>query len=94
MLKGSLRRGLVIGKYSKRTFDINNCGGPILNLSWKNAKITKEGIEIVRKHLNRLEFDDWNIRMIDRLEKIDSRKIPSTDFDKRFYVSSPKKSTV
>ena len=76
----------IIGKYSRRSFDINNCGGKILNLSWKNTKITKEGIEIVKKHLNRLEYDEWNVRMIERLDKIVNRKIPITDFDKRFYT--------
>ena len=77
---------LVVGKYSKRTFDINNCGGKILNLTWHDAKITNEGIEIVKKHLSRLEYDEWNIRMIERLKKIENGKISITDFDKRFYT--------
>ena len=77
---------IITGKYSKRVFDINNCGGKILNLSWKNVNIDKKGIEIVKKHLSRLEYDEWNVRMIERLEKIINKKIPITDFDKRFYT--------
>ncbi|WP_211338546.1 hypothetical protein [Flavobacterium dankookense] len=77
---------LVVGKYSKRTFDINNCGGKILNLSWKEAKITKEGIDVVKKHLSRFETDIWNERMIDRLERVFKNEIELTDFDKRFFT--------
>ncbi len=77
---------IITGKYSKRVFDVNNCGGEILNLDWKNTIIDKKGIEIVKKHLGRLEFDEWNGRMIERLEKIYTGKIEVTDFDKRFYT--------
>lgn len=77
---------LVLGKYSKRTFDINNCGGKILNLTWENAKITKEGIEIVKRHLSRFEYDDWNARMIERLHKILKNELQISDFDKRFFT--------
>ena len=77
---------IITGKYSKRTFDINNCGGEILNLNWNTTKIDKKGIEIVKKHLSRFEPYDWNIRMIERLEKIENSVIPITDFDKRFYT--------
>ena len=48
-----LRSKIVNGRYSKRDFDINNCGGKILNLKWKNAKITKDGIAIVKKQIGR-----------------------------------------
>ncbi|MCL1654342.1 Uncharacterised protein [Elizabethkingia miricola] len=36
--------------------------------------------------MNRLEYDEWNIKMIERIEKIEEGKIPITDFDKRFYT--------
>ena len=36
--------------------------------------------------MSRLEYDDWNIRMIDRLEKVEKGQIPITEFDKRFYT--------
>ncbi|MDX8572673.1 hypothetical protein OZ666_13355 [Elizabethkingia sp. HX QKY] len=78
--------GLVEGHYSKRTFNPDKAGGFILDLSWENAEITKDGIDIVKKHLNRLEYDEWNIKMIERIEKIEEGKIPITDFDKRFYT--------
>lgn len=77
---------LVLGKYSKRTFDINNCGGKILNLTWGNAKITKEGIEIVKKHLSRFEDVPANRKMIKRLEEIANGKLEITDWDKRFFT--------
>lgn len=77
---------MVVGKYSKRTFDINNCGGKILNLTWENAKITKEGIEIVKKHLSRFEDIPANRKMIKRLEEITNYKLEITDWDKRFYT--------
>lgn len=41
---------------------------------------------IVKKHLSRFEPDEWNVRMIERLEKIEKGEIPITDFDKRFYT--------
>ncbi len=78
--------GLVEGHYSKRSFDPDKAGGFILDLSWEDAEITEEGIELVKKHLSRFEDDEWNMRMIERLEKIEKGKIPITDFDKRFYT--------
>ncbi|WP_417558506.1 hypothetical protein [Mesoflavibacter zeaxanthinifaciens] len=76
---------IIIGKYSKRSFDINNCGGEILNLNWKNIQITNEGINVVKMHISR--FDDIlaNRKMINRLEKIINKEIKITDYDKRFY---------
>ena len=77
---------IVIGKFSKRPFDINNCGGKIVNLTWKDAKITKEGIETVKKHLSRFETVTANKKMISRLEKIKRREIAISDWDKKFYT--------
>ena len=77
---------IITGRYSKREFDVNNCGGKILNLSWKNAKITKKGIEIVKTHLSRFESVTSNRKMLDRLEKIEAGEITVTDWDKRFYT--------
>lgn len=84
--KGAIGKGIVIGKYSKRPFNPENAGGPILNLKWDKAKVTQEGIETVKKHLSRFEPDEWNNRMIDRLEKIERDEINISDFDKRFYT--------
>ncbi|WP_312923839.1 hypothetical protein [Empedobacter brevis] len=74
------------GQHSKRDFDVNNSGGKILSLDWQNVEIFDEGLEMVKKHLERFEPDDWNDRMIIRLEKIINKEIPTTDFDKRFYT--------
>jgi hypothetical protein len=84
--KGPLGIGEVTGKYSKRDFNPKKAGGPILNLSWKNAEITKDGIEVVKKHLSRFEDVPANQKMIARLEKIEKKEISITDFDKRFYT--------
>ena len=77
---------IILGTFSKRSFDINNCGGKILNLIWEDAKITKEGIQIVKKHLNRFDDSLANTRMIERLELILKNKLSITDFDKRFFT--------
>lgn len=76
----------VIGKFSKRPFDINNCGGKILSLDWKNIKIQSEGIEIIKTHLTRFDDSLANQKMIERLEKIQKGEIKTTDYDKRFYT--------
>ena len=84
--KGPKGAGTIIGKYSKRAFDPEKAGGVILELVWKDAKITREGIEIIKKHISRFEFDEWNDRMIVRMEKILKRELKITDFDKRFFT--------
>ena len=84
--KGPLGKGEITGKYSNRPFNPDMAGGKILNLSWKNVEITKEGIEIVKKHLIRFGDVLANKKMITRLEKIEAKEIPITDFDKRFYT--------
>jgi len=76
----------IVGKYSKRSFNPKKAGGEILNLSWSNAKITKEGIEIVKKHLSRFEDIAANRKMIERLEKIESGKLQVSDWDKQFFT--------
>ena len=81
-----LKPKIVKGKYCKRSFDLNNCGGKILDLDWANTKITNEGIEVVKKHIGRFEDVEANRKMIKRLEDILSNKIEITDYDKRFYT--------
>ena len=77
--------GNFLGKYSKRWFDIENAGGPILNLDWNSTIITKDGIDIVKKHVGRFEDVPANQKMIARLEKIEKGEIEITDWDKRYY---------
>jgi len=74
------------GKHSQRDFDINNCGGEILHLDWQNVEIFEEGLEMVKKHLDRFESVEANRKMIKRLENVISGKLKPTDFDKRFYT--------
>lgn len=83
--KGPLGKGIVIGKYSKRPFNPEKAGGPILDLDWRTVTIDKDGIDIVKKHLSRFNFDEWNERMINRLEAILKGEIKVSDFDKRFF---------
>jgi len=74
------------GRHSQRDFDLNNCGGEILNLDWKNIEIFEEGFSIVKSHLERFESVEANRKMIKRLEDIIYGKIKPTDWDKRFYT--------
>ena len=78
--------GLVEGHYSKRPFNPDKAGGFILDLSWENAEITKDGIDVVKKHLGRFEDVVANRKMIKRLEDIETGKLEITDWDKRFYT--------
>ncbi len=78
--------GSIIGKYSGRPFWIEKAGGEILELSWENAQIVQDGIDIVIKHTNRFGKSVANEKMIERLTKILNREIPVTDYDLRFYT--------
>lgn len=84
--KGPKGFGKTIGKFSKRPFNPKNAGGEILNLTWENAHITKDGIDIVKRHLSRFDSVTANRKMINRLEKIEKGDIPVTAWDKRFYT--------
>lgn len=64
----------------------NKAGGEILDLDYKTATVTKEGIADIKTHLNRLSPDPSNPKMIQRLEDIEAGKIEITDYDKRFYT--------
>ena len=77
---------LINGKNCLRDFDINNCGGEIINLDWEHIEIFDEGLDMVKAHLERFEKSLANEAMIRRLEKIIDGEIPITDFDKRFYT--------
>lgn len=77
---------LINGKNCLRDFDINNCGGEILNLDWQHIEIFDEGLDMVKAHLERFESVEANRKMINRLEKIIDKEIPATDWDRRFYT--------
>ncbi len=84
--RGPLGIGEIIGEYSKRAFNPEKAGGKILNLFWQDAKITKDGIAIVKKHISRFDDVAANRKMIERLEKIEKGELQITDWDKRFYT--------
>ena len=58
------------GKHSGRLFNPAKAGGPILDLDWTNATVTKAGIDLVKLHTGRFGPSDANAIMVDRLEKI------------------------
>lgn len=76
----------VKGKYSGRKFNPEQAGGPILNLDWRSAIITREGIEAVKLHIARLNQSDANDIMIQRLEDILSGHRTHSDTDLRYYT--------
>lgn len=76
----------VKGVHSGRMYNPENAGGPTENLSWENAIITQAGIDLVKLHTGRFGQSADNDVMIDRLSKILTGEIESTDTDKRFYT--------
>lgn len=74
------------GRYSGRLYNPAKAGGPILDLDWTNATVTKGGIELVKLHTGRFDPSDANAIMIERLEKILQGKLTATAIDKRFYT--------
>ena len=78
--------GDTIGAFSKRPYDLENCGGPIQKLSWQDAVIDNTGIATVLKHLNRFESDPANKVMTNRLQQIAQGNLQPTDWDKRYYT--------
>ncbi|QXI19985.1 S-type pyocin domain-containing protein [Pseudomonas hamedanensis] len=76
----------VKGKYSGRGFNPEQAGGPILDLDWHTATITRSGIDAVKLHIARLDQSDANEIMIQRLERILSGDRELTDTDLRYYT--------
>lgn len=74
------------GKYSKRYYNPDKAGGPILELDWKNVKIDRAGVDNVKLHTGRFKASVENKVMIERLENILNGQITATDTDKRFYT--------
>lgn len=74
------------GKYSGRKFNPEQAGGPILDLDWRKAVITQEGIEAVKLHISRLDQSDANDVMVQRLEKILHGYWVLTNADLRYYT--------
>ncbi|MHC8345112.1 S-type pyocin domain-containing protein [Pseudomonas sp. RT6P73] len=74
------------GTYSGRYFNPDQAGDPILDLNWRTAIITQEGINAVKLHIARLDQSDANDIMIQRLEKIIRQQSLTTDTDLRYYT--------
>ncbi|MGE8145643.1 S-type pyocin domain-containing protein [Pseudomonas frederiksbergensis] len=74
------------GKYSGRAFNPDRAGGPIIDLNWRTAMITRGGIDAVKLHIARLDQSDANDIMIDRLEKILGGYLEVTETDQRYYT--------
>jgi len=74
------------GKYSGRDYNPDQAGGPIIELDWRTAVITQEGINTVTLHIARLDQSDANDIMIERLEKILKGDLDITDTDRRYYT--------
>ncbi|WP_241666496.1 S-type pyocin domain-containing protein [Jejubacter calystegiae] len=75
-----------VGKYSGREYNSKKCGGPILDLDWRSARIDRKGVDKVKLHTGRFAESDANKVMIARLEKILQGELQPTDTDKRFYT--------
>ncbi|MDV7391148.1 hypothetical protein RZS08_07340, partial [Arthrospira platensis SPKY1] len=80
----------VKGDVSKRHFDPDDAGGPIVKKSWANPSFNQGGIDDITIHLSRFndgaEISANNAYMINRLNQIKNGQIQPTDFDKRFYT--------
>jgi len=75
-----------IGIYSGRPYNPEKAGGAIERLDWREARITADGVELVKLHVSRFLPSDANKVMIDRLEKILQGTLQTTDIDKRFFT--------
>ena len=78
--------GYVKGKYSGRTYNPEQSGGPILDLDWRTAVITQAGVTNVKLHVARFNQSDANDIMIQRLERILKGDLSFTDTDLRYYT--------
>jgi hypothetical protein len=78
--------GYVKGKYSGRTYNPEQSGGPILDLDWRTAVITQAGVTNVKLHVARFNQSDANDIMIQRLERILKGDLNFTDTDLRYYT--------
>ncbi|RMM54643.1 S-type pyocin domain-containing protein [Pseudomonas corrugata] len=74
------------GEHSGRDFNPDKAGGPIIDLDWRTATVTREGIDTIKLHIARLSPSDANGVMIKRLENILSGDIDITDTDLRYYT--------
>ena len=74
------------GPVSGRDFDPDSSGGPVKKLSMSNVKITRTGIEKVKEHVSRFDYDPSNDYMIKRLEAIAAGSMNPTQVDLNYYT--------
>jgi len=77
---------IVEGEHSGRDFNPEQTGGPVLEMEWRSATASQEGVNMVNLHTSRFLPSDANKVMIDRLERILKGELEITDTDKRFYT--------
>ncbi|MCU1748299.1 S-type pyocin domain-containing protein [Pseudomonas sp. 6D_7.1_Bac1] len=77
---------VVEGEHSGRDFNPEQTGGPVLEMEWRSATASQEGVNMVNLHTSRFLPSDANKVMIDRLERILKGELEITDTDKRFYT--------
>ncbi|MFU2327152.1 S-type pyocin domain-containing protein [Pseudomonas sp. NFX98] len=75
-----------VGMHSGRKFNPEKSGGPILELDWRTATVSRQGVDLVRLHTARLDQSDANDIMIRRLEKVLKGELVLTDTDRRYYT--------
>ncbi|MFV2948939.1 S-type pyocin domain-containing protein [Pseudomonas japonica] len=74
------------GVHSGRWYDPEKAGGPTLELDWRQASITQQGIDLVKLHTRRFGKSAANNVMISRLEKILNGELTPEAIDKKFYT--------
>lgn len=84
--RGPRGLGDTLGTFSKRPYDPDGCGGPIISLDWRDAAIDATGIIAVVQHTGRFEPDPANAAMIRRLQLIEQGQLVATAWDKRYYT--------
>ena len=77
---------MIIGVSSGRSYDPTQAGGPALNLSTKNVRITHNGINDVIRHVSRFDPYKPNERMIERPRKIADNTLEPSEWDLNFYT--------
>lgn len=78
--------GTTKGAHSGRWYDPEKAGGPTLELDWRDATITRQGIDLVKLHTARFGTSSANKVMIGRLEKILGGERIIETIDKLFYT--------
>ena len=75
------------GATSGRPFNPSKAGGKILNLSYRNVKITDKGVALVEAHVRRFNpVGEAELRMVERLRGITAQTLVAEPVDLRFYT--------